>query len=246
MKFLIFNVTVAAALVYLLTTDRAEVQNTAGRIHDAATEMKQAAGRVVSQGRSLVGRIPADTALRPSSRATPPTSPITAPAIKAPAARARAPMPMRHATAGGQGQGKAAPPEIRHADAVARRAATGAVASAKEAAALKRRKEIQRGIDPAVLIPGARPKAETTHQAIAHAERRKRLYALSEKISAKEAAALKRRKEILRGIDPAVLIPGAKTEAETAPPALSPAERRKRLSALSEEMELFYARTLGK
>jgi hypothetical protein len=62
---------------------------------------------------------------------------------------------------------------------------------------------------------------------------------------AKEDAALKRRAEILRGIDPAILAPGPKPEAETTQPALVPAERRKQLDALSEEMELFYARTLG-
>jgi hypothetical protein len=65
----------------------------------------------------------------------------------------------------------------------------------------------------------------------------------------KEAAA-KRRAEILRGIDPAILIPGTQPEAETATetaqPAPLPAERRKQLYALAEEMELFYARTLGK
>lgn len=192
MKFLIFNVTVAAALVYLLATDRAEVQNTAGRIHDAATEMKQAAGRMVDRGRSLVGRTPAGTPARTPSRATPSASPTPKPATMAPAAGARGPLPMRAARTDRQGRGEAAPPDIRHVDSVAPRAATVAATGAKEAAALRRRKEILRGIDPAVLTPEAKP------------------------------------------------------EAETAQRALSPAERRKRLYALSEEMELFYARTLGK
>ena len=164
MKFLIFNVTVAAALVYLLTTDRAEVQNAAGRIHDAASEMKQAAGRVVDRGRRWVTETPPETAVRPSSPAAPPASPIAEPAAMAPL-----------------------PPAASRAS-------------------------------PAPKIPVSR---------------------------AKEDAALKRRAEILRGIDPAVLTPGLKLEAETAQPALLPAERRKQLDALSEEMELFYARTLG-
>lgn len=235
MKFLIFNVTVAAALVYLLTTDRAEVQNTAGRIHDAATEMKQAAGRMVDRGRSFVGRTPAGTAVRTPSRAIAPAAGARAPIPAAPAARTDP-----------QGRGGATPPDIRQGDAVAPRAATVAVTSAKNPAALKRRAKILRGTDPAVLFPEAKPKAETAQPAPSPAERRKRLYALSEEINAKEAAALKRRKEILQGIDPALLTPGPKPKAETAQQALSPAERRKRLYALSEEMELFYARTLGK
>lgn len=165
MKFLIFNLTVAAALVYLLTTDRAEVQNAAGRIHDAASEMKQAAGRVVERGRRWVTQTPPETAVRPSSPAAPPADPIAKPAamdVPLPPAASRA--------------------------------------------------------SPVPKIPVSR---------------------------AKEAAAAKRRAEILRGIDPAVLIPGPKPEAEPAQPALLPAERRKQLDTLSEEMELFYARTLG-
>ena len=164
MKFLIFNVTVAAALVYLLTTDRAEVQNAAGRIHDAASEMKQVAGRVVDRGRRWVTETPPETAVRPSSPAAPPASPMASPPAMAPL-----------------------PPAATRAS-------------------------------PAPKIPVSR---------------------------AKEDAALKRRAEILRGIDPAILAPGPKPEAETAQPALEPAERRKQLDALSEEMELFYARTLG-
>lgn len=163
MKFLIFNLTVAAALVYLLTTERAEVQNAAGRIHDAASEMKQAAGRVVDRGRRWVTQTPPETAVGPSSPAAPPASPIAKPSSMTPL-----------------------PPAASRAS-------------------------------PVPKIPMSR---------------------------AKEAAA-KRRAEILRGIDPAVLIPGPKPEAETAQPALVPAERRKQLDALSEEMELFYARTLG-
>ncbi|MCZ6885150.1 MAG: hypothetical protein O7E53_02170, partial [Alphaproteobacteria bacterium] len=81
---------------------------------------------------------------------------------------------------------------------------------------------------------------------------------------------LRRREEILRGIDPAALKsatlkptdmkpavlklatlkPGVKPDKETASPvlaapAMSPEERRKQLYSLSEEMELFYARTLS-
>ncbi len=62
-----------------------------------------------------------------------------------------------------------------------------------------------------------------------------------------EAAALKRREEILAGIDPAVLTPGAKeaSDAKVSGTNMAPEERRKQLHSLSEEMELFYAKTLG-
>ncbi len=177
MKFLIFNVTVAAALVYLLTTDRAEVQNTAGRIHDAATEVKQAAGRVVDRGRRWVGRTPAETAVRTPSLAEPPATRIASPAPMAPPARARAPMPPLPATADRQGRTEATPPDSRRGDAAA-----APVRGAKEQAALRRRAEILRGIDPAVLTPGPTPEAETVQPAVSPEKRRKQLYALSEEM----------------------------------------------------------------
>ena len=242
MKFLIFNITVAAALIYLLTSDRVEIQNTAGRIHDAASEMKQVAGRVVDRGRRWVARTPTETAIGAPSPAASPANRTAKPVPMAPPARARAPMDPRPVGTEGQWRGEAVPPGPSRGAASTPRAGALAVTDPKESAAAKRREEILRGIDPAVLIPGAKPEAKTPQRTLAHAERSKRLYALSEKISAQEAAALERRK-ILRGIDPEVLIP--KPETETARPALSPAERRKQLYALSEEMELFYARTLG-
>lgn len=201
MKFLVFNITVAAALIYLLTTDRADVQNTVGRIHDAAAEMKQAAVRVVDRGRSLVGRTSnkAETVEPTAAFAVPPASGAAQPAPRA--------FPMD--TPDRQVQTEAPPPPLRRGKEVAA-AATNAPPPAPA------------GVAPDPLV-----------NATAAAD-------------PKEAAALRRREEILRGIDPAVLFPGSKTEEEPAPKAVSPAERRKQLYALSEEMELFYVRTLGK
>lgn len=207
MKFLIFNLTVAAALVYLLTTDRAAVTNAAGAIHDAASEMKQAAGRVVDRGRRWVARTPPETAARASSLAAPPARVKAKPVSMTPAAGARAPVAPLPAVAESQGRAGATFAEGRRGHgAVARAGTLGPLPLAAP------------GATPAPLIPVRR---------------------------AKEAAAAKRRAEILRGIDPAILTPGPKPEAETAKPALSPDERRQQLDALSEEMELFYARTLG-
>ncbi len=54
MKFLIFNLTVAAALFYLVSADRAEFQAAAGRVHDAAGEIKSMAERAVDKGRRML------------------------------------------------------------------------------------------------------------------------------------------------------------------------------------------------
>lgn len=56
MKFLIFNLTVAAALFYLISADRAEFQVAAGRVHDAAGEIKSMAERAVDKGRKMLDR----------------------------------------------------------------------------------------------------------------------------------------------------------------------------------------------
>ena len=56
MKFLIFNLTVAAALFYLLTTDRGEFQRVAGGLHDAASGIRTMTERAVGNGRKLLDR----------------------------------------------------------------------------------------------------------------------------------------------------------------------------------------------
>ncbi|MEE8515449.1 MAG: hypothetical protein V3T02_02305 [Alphaproteobacteria bacterium] len=56
MKFLIFNVAVAAALFYLLTTDRGEFQRVAGSLHDAAGGIRTMTERAVGKGRKLLDR----------------------------------------------------------------------------------------------------------------------------------------------------------------------------------------------
>lgn len=54
MKFLAFNIAVAAALVFLFTANRGEVELAAGRLHDAAGEAKAIAERAVDRGRALL------------------------------------------------------------------------------------------------------------------------------------------------------------------------------------------------
>ncbi len=212
MKFLVFNVIVAAALIFLFTTDRAQVQDTAGRIHDAASEVKERAEGLVDKGRGLIRRVPG-AAGRDSSDAAAPegreplakhalleTTPLDPP-LMTPPAGAR----MGAATAAPRSTG--APP-----------------AQDESGAAL-----------PLAPKPPVLPAAARTDAA-----------------SPEKTAALKRREEILRGIDPAVLGHGAKADTKALPkadasaPTMPPAERRKQLYALSEEMELFYAKTLGR
>lgn len=56
MKFLIFNLAVGLALFYLVTADRSEFQAAAGRVHDAAGEIKSIAKEAVDEGRRMLDR----------------------------------------------------------------------------------------------------------------------------------------------------------------------------------------------
>ena len=206
MKFLIFNITVAVALIYLFTVDRAEVQSTAGRIHDAASEVKQAANRVVDQGRRWVSPTPEQPGTKPARRAGAASGGATAldrvegPADLAPAPRGQDRAPLAYARNSGMSNGTNSVND-RTADLKMPSATTAPEPVSADAAALRRGEEILRGIDPAILKP-------------------------------------------------AILKTGVKPDKETASPAMaapamSPEERRKQLYSLSEEMELFYARTLS-
>ncbi len=68
MKFLIFNLTVAAALFYLVTADRSEFQAAAGRVHDAAGEIKSMAEDAMDKGRKALEK--------KTSRAEPAPAPV--------------------------------------------------------------------------------------------------------------------------------------------------------------------------
>lgn len=186
MKFLIFNLTVAAALVYLLTTDRGEFQRVAGSLHDAAGEIRTMTQRAVGQGRKLLDRTPKrGGGDAPGTGPRPAMAPPPPPAIPA--------------------------PRIREA------AATGTTAAARPSRPAARPSwNDPAGIDPAVIDPRV----------------------------------AKRRDEILAGIAPNP--PETKLPQEPKGPALkegepmmTPAQRRKELFSLAEEMELLYARTVG-
>lgn len=86
MKFLIFNLTVAAALFYLISADRAEFQAAAGRVHDAAGEIKSMAERAVDKGRRMLDQsssgvqTPRPTRIAEETTKTPEIAPRPAPA----------------------------------------------------------------------------------------------------------------------------------------------------------------------
>ncbi len=163
MKFLIFNLTVAAALVYLLTTDRGEFQRVAGSLHDAASGIRTMTERAVGNGRKLLDRTVSgpklgggdapSTAPRPAVEPPPPPLPPASPA-----------------------------PRIREAAAIA---ATTAAAkpprkdpAVVDAAVAKRRDEIFAGIAP-------EPKGPALKQGepmMTPAQRRKELFSLAEEM----------------------------------------------------------------
>lgn len=102
MKFLIFNLTVAAALFYLVSADRTEFQVAAGRVHDVAGEIKSVAERAVDKGRNMLARPRpkpspatgiADAAAKPPAAAprTEARSPVKAPAMAPPESATKPP-----------------------------------------------------------------------------------------------------------------------------------------------------------
>ncbi len=108
MKFLIFNLTVAAALFYLINADRTEFQVAAGRVHDAAGEIKSMAERAVDKGRNMLDRS------KPSPVAAPrPFRETAETAVKAPTIPPPAPTPALAKPA--------APTPVASGSAVARR-----------------------------------------------------------------------------------------------------------------------------
>jgi hypothetical protein len=89
MKFLLFNLVVAGALVYLFTADRADVQAAADRVYETAGDIKAVARSAVGKGRELLRgddtassrpNPPPRVANQPPPRIEPPAAPYAAPA----------------------------------------------------------------------------------------------------------------------------------------------------------------------
>ncbi len=224
MKFLLFNITVAAALIFLFTTDRSEVTSTAGRIHDAAAEVKDAAHRVVEGGRRWVDR----------------TSKRVGDDVKDAAAGAAEPLKKHEILKTTPMKPPVLAPTVKSGAKVKESATEMAKTGDPVAAPQLQTPQTPQTPEPRTAAPVA-PKPPALPPVAAPVS-----------LAPEQVAALKRREEILRGIDPKILAPAetAKKTPKTAPktveaPTMPPAERRKQLFALSEEMELIYARSLG-
>jgi len=182
MKFLLFNLAVAAALGYLFFADRGQVQETAGRMHDAARDLRTFARQAYDKAPQLV------QAQKPSKK------PVRVP---------------EEAAAAGPTESPEAPEP-----------AVPAAAAPKPAIA--DRGEVPQPPPVASLTPAT---AET---------RPIRLIP--------DPATAKRRREVLEGRPPRDVTPGLKPGERL----MSPSERRKELLTLSEEMDLFYARSVSR
>lgn len=167
MKFLIFNLTVAAALFYLVTADRSEFQAAAGRVHDAAGEIKTMAEEAVDEGRKMLGR--------KTSRVEPAPAPVQ-PARLADAAK-KVPETRVPAT----------PPPAPPADTTAEPPPAPKTAVAKspapmptviEPAVAKRRDEVLKGVAPAER----RLSLKAGERMMTPEQRRKELFNLAEEM----------------------------------------------------------------
>ena len=183
MKFLLFNIAVAAALVFLFTADRGEVQKIAGQVHDAAGDVKAYASNALSAGQRMIEREPAKTDRKsesaPGAAPPPPAiSPVDNPPLTAPKPAAEPPAPpMRPQLPRQLADNLPAVPE------------TGPGIGAAPAAGLdpeiaRRRQEVLDGIDTADLkgVPSTAPALKEGTQLMTASDRRKELLSLAEEM----------------------------------------------------------------
>ncbi len=152
MKFLMFNLVVAGALVYLFTADRADVHAAADRVYETADEIKTVARNAVGKGRRLL-----------QSDGAPPSRPI------APAPRARPqldPKPVLKAAP--------APPPVKQ---VARQEPTQKLSPE----VIRRRDEVLGNLSPS-QIQSAIPEIKKGESFMSSAQRQKELFALAEEM----------------------------------------------------------------
>lgn len=224
MKFIIFNLAVGAALIYLFAADGPELDRAAVRIQGATSEIKDRASHAFDRVRPQKGHSPR------VAKADEKKKPIPAPSIAATNDSRPAPsnksLEASVADQAGnqiatnqvnpQSLGKSSTPDV---DAMpASKAAESTFAKMAPQVAPKIR-----------LAPSSKPARQKT-----------RLAASLPPVSGPAVA--KRRKEILRGIAPERPRPVLKNGGRL----MSADERRKRLYSLAEEMELLYAHSLSR
>lgn len=224
MKFIIFNLAVGGALIYLFTANGPEIERAAVRIHGAASEIKSRTWQAFDGATSADRRSD-----EMAKRAKEGTSSLVSPAVAAPT-----PEPT-------VGKDVTQTPDVGRADPQtviepAKPLVAQAAPTPPETPVPVPNDTASSG---ATSAPKQSPKAKPAPPA-KPAGKKTTLAASLPPVS--EPAVAKRRKEILRGIAPAeprlVLKKGEQL--------MSADERRKRLFSLAEEMELLYARSLSR
>ena len=177
MKFLLFNLAVAAALVFLFTADRGDVQKIAGQVHDAAGDLKVYANKALNSGQDRLDR----GAVKAGPRAEPAPvdidrheeSPLNAPPPRplAPSVAAQPEPPLSPQLA----RNLPAMPEI---GSETDPKTSWAAFTDLDPAVAKRRKEVLDGIDSA----DAAPTLKEGTRLMSPSERRKELLSLAEEM----------------------------------------------------------------
>jgi hypothetical protein len=183
MKFLLFNIAVAAALVFLFTADRGEVQKIAGQVHDAAGDMKSYASKALGAGQRMIGREPATSGHRTEPAPPPAAKPAVAdPGLTAPKPVVEPPPPpVRPQLPRQLAEHLPAAPETSPET----RLKTGPAAAAKlDPEIARRRREVLNGIDTANLagVPAAAPALKEGTQLMTPSDRRRELLSLAEEM----------------------------------------------------------------
>ena len=174
MKFLIFNLAVAAALVFLFTADRGDVQKMAGQVHDAAADVKAYAKRTLDKGQKVLDPAPAvrEARLEPVQQA-------------APARTQEKPRPVPTPPAQASRVAEAAP--AAPVPPVASRPA----AAPLKAAVAQRRQEVLDGIPPGTPV-AAIPELKDGTTLMNASDRRKELLSLAEEMELLYARSISR------------------------------------------------------
>ena len=185
MKFLLFNVAVAAALVFLFTADRGEVQKIAGQVHDAAGDMKAYANKALNSAPNEFDRrvepVPASPIRR--TERTPDVRPPQSPVVtSAPATTARPEGPSELALARKIARNLPAMPETgwETLPQAGRETSNPAPADIDPAVA-QRRREVLDGIETAEAAE-ATPALKDGARLMTPSERRKELLSLAEEM----------------------------------------------------------------
>lgn len=182
MKYLLFNVAVAAALVFLFTADRGEVQKIAGKAHDAASDMKDYANKVLDNGQTMLGRdaAKADRKTEPVPAATPAPAAV-APSVTPtttrpePLAEPASVPPSKPSFSRQLARNLPAMPEIG--------SETSKAASVNlDPDVVKRRREVLNGIDTATTVAKVAPALKEGTRLMTPSERRRELLSLAEEM----------------------------------------------------------------